>query len=70
MIRITEEYRIAPNKRVSLRHFCHGSNSFYMYGAPVSIFRPKGSDIVCLSCRKKVPDKILFIYNLWKWHND
>jgi len=66
MIRITEEYRIAPGRNNPLRHFpCATGTAWYMYGAPT---RLSGKE--CLVCNKKTPKKILFIYNLWKFHND
>ena len=73
MIRITEEYRIAPNKEIALRHICQDAIRlrWSMYGSPIGQTSLKDkSKRSCWACGEPTPKKILFIFNLWKWHND
>ena len=68
MVRLTAEYMIDNSswgsEWSSLRHFCRN----VMEDGYSRVYGGRAAER-CINCKKETPKKILFIYNLWKWHN-
>ena len=61
-IKLSSEYRITPYYMYALGHNCTEEHTVGVDDDYKSMR--------CMGCKKLTPEKIMFVYNLWKFHNN